>query len=114
MADSCVFCKIIAGEAPAKIIYETDTILAFRDIRPAAPTHILIVPKKHISGLSDLEPEDAALMGEIVYTAKLIAEQEETADGYRLVANNGRRAGQSVFHVHFHLFGGRKMSWPPG
>lgn len=114
MADSCVFCKIIAGEAPAKIIYETDTIMAFRDVHPAAPTHILIVPKKHISGLSELEPEDAALIGEIVLAAKLIAEQQETADGYRLVVNNGARAGQSVFHVHFHLLGGRKMSWPPG
>jgi histidine triad (HIT) family protein len=114
MTDDCIFCKIVAGKAPAAKVYETEAVFAFHDINPVAPTHVLIVPKKHIARLSDLEAEDAALMGEIVYAARVIAEQEGVAGAFRLVANNGRGVGQSIFHVHFHLLGGRTMGWPPG
>lgn len=114
MEQACIFCQIAAGEADADRVYETGSVLAFRDTNPQAPTHILIVPKKHIPRLADLQPEDAALMGDVVAAAREVAEQEGVADGFRLVVNNGPRAGQSVFHVHFHLLAGRRMAWPPG
>lgn len=114
MTADCAFCKIVAGELPSRKVYETDTVLAFHDINPAAPTHILIIPKKHITGIAGIDPDDAALVGEVIHAARLIAEQEGIADSFRLVANNGRGAGQSVFHLHFHLLAGRSMRWPPG
>lgn len=114
MVDHCLFCKIVAGDAPASVVFETDNILAFRDIRPVAPTHILVIPKKHIATLADLEGDDATLIGEVVRAAKTIAEQEGIGGGFRLVVNNGRDAGQSIFHIHFHLLGGRRLGWPPG
>ncbi len=114
LSDECIFCQIIRGERPSRKVYETETIYAFHDINPQAPTHILIVPKKHIARLADITPEDAPLLGEMMVAAKTIAEQEGVSGGFRLVINSGREAGQSVFHVHLHLLGGRRMRWPPG
>lgn len=111
----CLFCKIIAGDIPSNKVYEDDNVYAFKDINPAAPLHVLIIPKKHISMLNDLEPEDDVVMGKLVLAAKKIAEQEGYAkDGYRTVINCGENAGQTVFHIHLHLLAGRPLSWPPG
>src|SRR5690606_36298580 len=114
MEQGCIFCQIIAGEALADKVYETDDVLAFRDINPQAPVHILLVPKKHIARLADAAPDDQDVMGALMLAAKAVAEQEGVADGFRLVTNNGRQAGLSVFHLHFHLMGGRRFTWPPG
>lgn len=109
-AEKDLFCKIIDKEIPADIVYEDDNVLAFRDIDPQAPVHVLIVPKKHISKLTDATEPDAELLGQIVLAANHIAEQEGIAEsGYRLIANTGPDAGQEVFHVHFHVLGGRKL-----
>lgn len=110
----CLFCKIVAGEVPADIVREGERTIAFRDINPQAPVHILLVPKKHIARLADAAPDDQDVMGALMLAAKAVAEQEGVADGFRLVTNNGRQAGQSVFHLHFHLMGGRRFTWPPG
>jgi histidine triad (HIT) family protein len=110
----CLFCRIISGEAPARRVYESDTVVAFHDINPQAPTHILVVPRKHIRMLAEVGEDDRAIMGDLLLSARLIAEQEGIADGFRLVINNGRESGQSVFHIHLHLLGGRRMKWPPG
>lgn len=108
--EDCIFCKIIKGEIPAKKVYEDEEILAFNDIQPAAPIHVLIIPKKHIANLMEIEPEDTALMGNIIQTAKKIAKQLGIEqDGFRLIANCGKDAGQEVMHIHFHLLAGRKM-----
>jgi histidine triad (HIT) family protein len=109
----CVFCRIVAGEIPSKKIYEDETVYAFEDIAPKAPTHVLVVPRKHIARLADVEPEDEPLLGTLAARAAAIARERGLTD-FRLVANNGEGAGQSVFHLHFHLLGGRSMSWPPG
>ncbi len=112
---ACIFCKIVAGQAPAEIVYRDDRVTAFRDARPRAPTHILIVPNEHIESLADLkEPDHAAAAIDCLRAAASIAETEGLKNGYRVVANVGRDAGQSVFHLHFHLLGGRPMAWPPG
>jgi histidine triad (HIT) family protein len=111
MAD-CLFCKIVEGVIPAKIVAQTANALAFRDISPQAPTHILVIPKKHVTSLA--ETEDAALVGEVVMLAKKIAHDEGLTNGYRTVFNTGRDGGQTVFHLHLHLLGGRHMAWPPG
>ncbi|WP_031513253.1 histidine triad nucleotide-binding protein [Desulfofalx alkaliphila] len=111
----CLFCKIINKEIPADVVYEDELVLAFKDINPVAPTHILIIPKKHIPTLADLQPEDAEVMGHIVLTAKeLAAKQGLDENGYRLVSNCKDDGGQTVFHIHFHLVGGRYFAWPPG
>lgn len=116
----CIFCKIIRGEIPSKKVFEDDRVYAFHDINPVAPVHILIVPKKHIFGIQKLEEEDECLVGHMFYVARKIAEEQELAPdenlngGYRLVFNVGKDAGQSVFHLHLHLIGGRPMGWPPG
>ncbi|MBU2572956.1 MAG: histidine triad nucleotide-binding protein [Elusimicrobia bacterium] len=110
----CIFCKIAGREINAKFVYETDELAAFQDLNPQAPTHILIITKKHITRLSDCSQEDAPLLGKIQYAAKEIADKAGIAEGFRLVTNNGRKAGQSVDHLHYHLLGGRKMNWPPG
>ena len=111
----CVFCRIAAGEIPATVVYQDDLVVAFRDINPQAPTHVLLIPRKHIPSLVELAPEDDALLGHIVRVSAQLAESEGIAgSGFRLVANNGREAGQSVDHVHFHLVGGRRLGWPPG
>ena len=114
MAD-CLFCKIIDHEIPADIVYENDSILAFNDINPVAPVHILIIPKKHISTLNDLEENHTQTMGELFLAAKEIALKKGLSDtGYRTVFNCNEDAQQTVFHIHLHLIGGRKMTWPPG
>ena len=109
-----LFSKIIRREIPADIVYEDDMALAFRDINPQAPVHILVIPKKPIPKLADALPEDHALMGHLLLTAKRIAEEEGLQNGYRVVINNGAEAGQTVFHLHLHILGGRQMQWPPG
>jgi histidine triad (HIT) family protein len=111
----CIFCRIIAGEAPASIIFQDDLVTAFRDANSQAPTHILIVPNEHLASIGDVRPEHAGLLGRIFTVANQLASQEGIAQsGYRLVTNRGAQAGQSVYHLHFHLLGGRRMSWPPG
>ena len=113
--DNCLFCNIVAEEIPADIVYEDDSIIAFRDINPQAPVHILIIPKLHISTLNDLKPEHAELIGELILSAKDIAKKEGISDaGYRTGFNCNKAAGQTVYHIHLHLLGGRTFSWPPG
>ncbi len=114
MAD-CLFCKIINHEIPGSIVYEDERILAFNDINPQAPTHVLLVPKRHITSLTDLRVEDDQLVGELVRRAAAIAKERGiSAGGFRTVFNTNRGAGQTVFHIHLHLLGGRNMKWPPG
>ena len=115
MSNDCLFCKIVDGEIPADKVLETDTVLAFRDINPQAPTHVLIIPKKHIATINDLGEDDRTLIGDLYLAAKRIAKNEGLADdGYRVVMNCNEGAGQTVFHIHLHLLGGRGLSWPPG
>ena len=114
MAD-CLFCRIIKREIPASIVYEDDRVLAFNDINPQAPTHVLVVPKRHIESLNELASGDDAIVGEVVRRAAAIAKDRGiSAGGYRTVFNTNRDAGQTVFHIHLHLLGGRSMHWPPG
>ncbi|MBM7855714.1 histidine triad (HIT) family protein [Desulfohalotomaculum tongense] len=114
MAD-CIFCKIVNKEIPAEVIYEDDRIMAFKDINPVAPTHVLLIPKKHISTLLDLQAGDGGIMGHIVVTAQKLAKDLGLEEkGFRLVSNCKEEAGQTVFHIHFHLLGGRPFEWPPG
>ena len=111
----CLFCKIVRSEIPASIVYQDDHLIAFDDINPQAPTHVLIVPKRHVSTLNDLNAADDQLVGEMVRRAAAIAsERGISAGGYRTVFNTNREAGQTVFHIHLHLIGGRPMQWPPG
>lgn len=111
----CIFCKIVAREIPANIVYQDDRLTAFRDVNPQAPVHILIVPNEHIPSTLELKPEHDSVIGEIVRAAGVLAEREGTAQrGFRLVLNTGADAGQTVQHLHFHLLGGRVMQWPPG
>ncbi len=112
--NNCIFCKIAAKEIPSTSVYEDDHLLAFRDLNPQAPEHILIIPKKHIARIENLSSEDAELMGRIVVAAKNIANDLGLKNGYRLVFNNGSDGGQEVEHIHLHLMGGRKFSWPAG
>ncbi len=112
---NCLFCKIVAGDIPANILHDTDDALAFRDIDPKAPTHVLVIPREHIATVNDLRPAHEALIGNLFTIARKIARDEGVAEsGYRLVMNCGKGAGQSVFHVHLHLLGGRSLDWPPG
>ena len=114
MAD-CLFCKIVTREIPGSIVYEDDQVLAFNDINPQAPTHVLLVPKRHIASLDDLTPGDDQIVGELARRAAAIARDRGiAAGGYRTVFNTNRDAGQTVFHIHLHLLGGRAMHWPPG
>ncbi len=111
----CLFCKIRDGEIPASVVYENDDVLAFRDVNPQAPVHVLIVPKKHIATANDIQPADVAIVGKLFLAAQAVAKQLEIAEaGYRLVMNCNESAGQTVFHIHLHLLGGRRMLWPPG
>lgn len=114
MTTETVFSRIIRREIPADIVYEDDLCLAFRDINPQAPVHILIIPKKPIPQISLAEPEDQQLLGHLLLSAKRIAESEGLSNGYRLVINNGVDGGQTVYHLHLHLLGGRAFQWPPG
>jgi histidine triad (HIT) family protein len=112
---NCVFCEIIARQRPSDIVYEDEHVVAFRDVNPQAPVHILIVPREHIVGPSDVDGAHEQLAGHLVAVATQVARQEGiAADGYRLVVNQGGNGGQSVFHMHVHLLGGRRMRWPPG
>jgi histidine triad (HIT) family protein len=110
----CLFCKIRDGAIPAKQVYTDDRALAFRDINPQAPTHILIIPRKHIASLDELADEDTALVGHLHMVAAKLARDEGLSDGYRTLFNTGAGAGQTVFHLHLHLVGGRQLGWPPG
>lgn len=115
IAEDCLFCRILSGDIPAEIIHESDTAIAFRDINPQAPTHVLIIPRRHIATINDLEPGDEPVIGSLYLAAKQIAAEEGLAeDGYRVVMNCNEGAGQSVFHLHLHLLGGRRLHWPPG
>ena len=113
--DDCLFCKIIKGDIPSDKIYEDDTVYAFSDISPTAPCHVLIIPKKHIATLNDITEEDNDIIGHIFNVAKKIAKEKGfSEDGYRVVSNCNAAAGQTVFHIHFHLLGGREFGWPAG
>ncbi|MBX7254833.1 MAG: histidine triad nucleotide-binding protein [Candidatus Hydrogenedentes bacterium] len=115
MEIDCLFCKIAAKAIPSTEVYSDNEFYAFRDINPGAPTHILIVPRKHIEKVTDVQPEDAVLLGKLVLKANEIAEKEGlTKDGFRYVINCGRRGGQTIWHVHLHILGGRDLAWPPG
>ncbi len=112
---NCLFCKILAGEIPADIVYESETAIAFRDINPQAPTHVLIIPRKHIARINDIGEDDQSIVGSLFSAAREIATAEGMADeGYRAVMNCNEAAGQTVFHIHLHLLGGRDLHWPPG
>lgn len=112
---NCIFCQIVAGEASAKIIHQDDLVTAFHDNNPQAPAHILIVPNEHLDSIRDIQPEHDSLLGRMFSVANQLAVQEGIAEsGYRLVINRGDMAGQSVYHLHLHLLGGRRMKWPPG
>jgi len=113
MPDNCLFCKIVRGEIPASKLYEDDEVLAFRDIAPQAPVHFLVIPKKHLSGPSAVSEEDEQMVGKLMRIGNEIA-HKEGATHYRVVFNNGSQAGQTVFHLHMHILGGRNMAWPPG
>jgi histidine triad (HIT) family protein len=110
----CIFCKISRNEMPAKMVYQDDEMFAFEDIAPQAPTHILICPRKHLISLTEAGSEDAALLGRMLLLAAKLGSERGLTGGYRTVVNNGRGAGQSVFHLHVHLLGGRAFRWPPG
>ena len=113
--DSCIFCRIIAGEIPAKKVYEDDLVVAIEDIAPVAPTHVLVIPRKHFVNILDLDPADNALIGHVhQVAARIVRERGEAERGFRIVSNNNAGAGQSVFHIHFHILAGRHMAWPPG
>jgi len=115
MPSDCLFCRIIAGELPAARVYDDDSVVAIRDIAPQAPTHILLLTRKHVASVADLSGVDLDLMGKLSKAAALLARREGIAeDGYRLVVNTGRNGGQTVDHLHVHLLGGRPMAWPPG
>lgn len=111
----CLFCKIAAKQIPSKVLFEDDDLLAFHDINPTAPTHVLVIPKAHLTSLADATSEHAALLGKLMLATKRVAEEAGLAkDGYRVVANTGANGGQSVLHLHLHVIGGRQMEWPPG
>jgi histidine triad (HIT) family protein len=113
MADDCLFCRIVRKEIPAKLVYESDDCIAFRDINPQAPVHVLVIPRAHIVSLNDAT--DAAAVGRLALVAAQLAKSEGVAEsGYRVVCNTNRDGGQSVFHLHLHLLGGRSLAWPPG
>ena len=111
----CLFCKMVTGEIQPDVVYEDDDVLAFRDVNPQAPTHVLVIPKTHIATTNDLDGENIAVVGKLYLAAKQIAKDEGIAEpGYRMVMNCNPGAGQSVYHIHLHLLGGRPMTWPPG
>lgn len=114
MSLDCLFCKISSKEIPAKLVYEDDELFAFEDINPQAPTHILLCPRRHFASLSEAKPEDQAVLGKLQLVAAALAAKRDLGSGYRTVVNTGRGAGQTVFHLHVHLLGGRPFDWPPG
>ena len=113
--DKCLFCRIATGEIPAKKVFEDNDVVAFQDINPQAPAHVLVIPRKHLPSLDDLNEADAAVVGTaLVRVAQIARDLRLNGDGYRVVVNNGEAAGQTVFHIHFHVLGGRNFGWPPG
>ena len=112
--DDCLFCKIVKGQIPSDTVYEDDHVVAFRDISPQAPAHVLVIPRRHIGSLDEASSADRDLLGRLVLAAKSVAADQGIAGAYRLVSNCGAAAGQSVLHLHFHVLGGRDMVWPPG
>ncbi len=114
MSSTCLFCSIVAGTIPARKAYEDDRVLAFHDIHPGAPTHVLLIPKRHLAGLTEAGESDVALLGHLQLVAAKLADELGLKGGYRTVVNVGPDAGQSVFHLHLHLLGGRALAWPPG
>lgn len=114
MSDDCLFCRIVRREIPADIVWESDDVLAFRDIAPKAPTHVLVIPKQCIRSLGDASDTDGAVLGAVMLAARDVARQEGVGDGFRVVLNTGADGGQTVFHLHAHVLGGRALTWPPG
>lgn len=115
MSADCLFCRIVEGEIPADVVAEGESWIAFRDIQPQAPAHLLVIPRRHVESVAQLTEEDRELAGELVLAAaRVAAEQDVATSGFRIVTNVGERAGQSVFHLHLHVLGGRRMRWPPG
>jgi histidine triad (HIT) family protein len=115
MNQECIFCRIVDGTGKARVVYQDDLLLVFEDIRPKAPIHLLLVPRKHVATLLDLQEGDESLIGRIFLTASKVAREQGLAEkGFRVVVNCGEQAGQTVFHIHFHLMGGRRLAWPPG
>lgn len=112
--EECIFCKIAEKKIPATVVYESDTVMAFQDIMPVAPTHVVIIPKKHIETLWDAQEADMGVLGEIQQVAVKLAHQLNLQKGFRLVSNCNEQGGQTVFHIHYHLLGGRMFQWPPG
>jgi len=113
VATDCIFCKIVAGEIPATLVKRTDRLVAFRDVSPQAPVHVLVIPTEHLASLAEVQ--DGRLLGEMLMLARDIAREEKIAeDGYRVVLNTNKNGGQTVFHLHLHLLGGRRLTWPPG
>lgn len=113
--DDCIFCKIVSGAVKGDVVYQDEDVVAFRDLAPQAPTHVLVVPRRHIATINDLQPETAPLIGKLYLAAKQVAEREGLSErGYRTVINCNAEAGQAVFHIHLHVLGGRPMNWPPG
>jgi histidine triad (HIT) family protein len=112
--DDCLFCKIVAGEIPSSRVYEDDKVIAFHDIDKKAPVHVLIIPKKHFTSLSETPEEDMGIFAHIMGVAKQLADELKLQEGFRIVVNTGRNGGQTVPHLHFHLLGGRPLAWPPG
>lgn len=112
---SCQFCRIVEGDEPAHVLYASDTVMAFRDISPQAPVHVQLIPKEHVSSIAEVEERHAGMLADLFLAARQVARAEEVdANGWRLVTNVGRDGGQHVYHLHFHLLGGRQMRWPPG
>jgi histidine triad (HIT) family protein len=114
VSSPCIFCRIAAKEIPSGIVYEDDDVVAFRDLSPQAPTHVLVISRRHVASLDDIAPSDAGLLGAMMLAAKNVAAAAGLAAGYRIVTNCGVNAGQSVSHIHLHVLGGRPMAWPPG
>jgi histidine triad (HIT) family protein len=113
--NDCLFCGIVEGRIKGTVVYQDESVVAFKDVRPQAPVHILIVPRKHVATILDLETNDQAVIGQIFFVVKKLAREQGIAEsGFRVVVNSGADAGQSVFHLHFHLLGGRHLGWPPG
>ena len=110
----CLFCKIVNGDIPARKLYEDDRVVAFHDIAPQAPVHFLVIPKKHIATLNDMDEDDRALLGHVVYTAQRLAREQGCEEGFRVVMNCNEQGGQTVYHIHMHVLGQRQLHWPPG
>jgi len=112
--DSCAFCRIVDGRSTAKLVYEDDLVVCFRDIRPQGPVHLLVIPRRHLRSLAEAGPEHEALLGRLMLVASRVAREADLQEGFRTVINTGAEAGQTVFHLHLHVIGGRPMRWPPG